>query len=251
METLPVIQNFFGKPVRFFKADIVGTWGGYDTPLRLETWMIPFPDFCSALGQEEKEVRRKIRLDDEVYKGLYSTELILDRTNSQRRHTLLMAYEMCQLIVAKLETSRIKDPVKQAMVIAFQQRLMIAFHLLRTGKIRPVRWDIGKDIPAEYLDILSLPMGREHRKTVQELAEREGKSLQHTYRRLQSLRGGNAITKKGTPKRRRSDAGAYRKTSAYKTVEFVYCQHPKLLKKEIARIAGVPYGKVVRWLRAA
>lgn len=252
MNTLPIIQTFFDKPVRFFKAEIAVSWGGYDNPPSImQTWGIPFPDFCEAIGHDEKNLKRKIKLDDAVYKELYWTETIWDRTNSQRRRTALMAYEMCQMIIAKLETSRIKDPAIREMITRFQRWVIFAFHLIRTGKLRGVRWNMGKDIPSEFLRILSLPSGSETHKAVLEQAQKEGKCEQRVYKKLQQVRGSNSITSKGIPKKSPSTKGAYRNTLEFKTVEFIYCQLPTLQKKEIARISGVTYAKGVRWLRAA
>jgi hypothetical protein len=96
---LPIIQNFFGRPVRFFKAEfwveIEKGLGGYRTPpILISSWGIPFPDFCDAIGQDKKEVRRKIKLDKEVYEGLYITVPIPDALG-RLRPTILMAQEMC------------------------------------------------------------------------------------------------------------------------------------------------------------
>jgi len=53
------------------------------------------------------------------------------------------------------------------------------------------------------------------------------------------------------PRKTRSDKGDYRKTDDYRTIEFIHCQLPKLEKKEIARITGITYNKVLRWTRVA
>jgi len=54
MNTMPIIQNFFGTPVRFFKTEFELRLGGYDTPPIIQSYGIPFPDFCKAIKQEEK-----------------------------------------------------------------------------------------------------------------------------------------------------------------------------------------------------
>jgi len=50
----PIIQNFFGKPVRFFKADFrIEEHSRYTNapPMNfmLETWAIPLPDYSQAI----------------------------------------------------------------------------------------------------------------------------------------------------------------------------------------------------------
>jgi DNA-binding transcriptional ArsR family regulator len=203
MNTMPIIQSFLGSPVRFFQAEFAPTWGGYYTPPSFDTWAIPFPDFCEAIRQEEKEVRRKIKLDDEVFSGLYRTEAIIDRKGIQRRATILMAYEMCLLIIAKLQTSRIKDPSLRANIIRFQQWIMGIFYMIRTRRLRPARWAKLIDVDQKYLPLLSIPSGRDHKKQVIELAQAENKSLQTIYRHLKSIRRSNIITRKGQPRRTR------------------------------------------------
>lgn len=83
-----------------------------------------------------------------------------------------------------------------------------------------------------------------------------GKTKQTGYRHLESHRKAMGLPKPNTkltgkPRRQRSDKGSYMKTAEYRTVEFIHSQMPTLEKKDIARIAGVTYGKAVRWTRAA
>ena len=299
---LPIIQNFFGRPVRFFRAefwveldhhhDSPGMRGHNDPPsgvpgkelnchngspgqkledhddppgqglhchndntglnkILIKTWAIPLPDYANAVGYEETLIRRIIRLNPDSFRDFYRTEFIPDRVTGQRRKTILMAIEMCDALTMRLQASRIKDPETRQRVINFQRWIIIAFHLLRTGRVRPVRWCLDREIPPEYIEALGMPSGRERRKLIQEIAKREGKSEQQIYRRLQNLSGSNTITRSGKPKRSPSHKGAYMNTDDYRSVVFVYTQWPEMKKKEIARVTGVSYGRVLRWLRAA
>lgn len=255
MTTLPIIQTFFDKPVRFFKTSFELEIRGHDAPqssrkVIIETWAIPFPDYCRAIEKPEKDIRRMINLNDEVFRPFYCTEQIMDAVGRVRT-TILMAQEMCDMLTARLETSRIKDPAMKAMVINFQKNLMYAFHMLRTGRLRAAHWNHGAEVPPKYMRALSLTSGRDLRDTVMELALADGISTTSMYRRLQTVRGSNAITSKGTPKKRKCTAGAYKKTDAYKAVEMCKCQLSTMTNKQIAEATGVSYGKVTRWLRAA
>jgi hypothetical protein len=256
MNTLPIIQTFFNKPVRFFKTDfwpeLCHRYGDKDTrKYLLETWAIPLIDFAEAVDYPRQKIHEIINRNIESFQDYFKTESIVDRGGTKKRATLLLALEMCDALTMRLQASRIQDPVARERVIHFQRWVPIAFHIIRTGKLRGVRWNIGQDIPKEMLQILSLPPGRETHEAVKEMAEKENKSEQQIYRRLQQTRGSNAITRKGIPKKERFTKGAYRNTPEFKTVEFIHCQLPMLKKKETARIAGVAYGKVLRWLRAA
>jgi hypothetical protein len=76
MDTLPVVQNFFGKPVRFFKADF---WveehcrNDNAPPMNfmLETWAIPLPDYAKAIGYGVEHIWRIIQRSDETFAGFY------------------------------------------------------------------------------------------------------------------------------------------------------------------------------------
>lgn len=256
MNTLPIIQNFFGRPVRFFRAEFMPELDCHNgspglNKYLLKTWAIPLPDYAEAIGYGDESILKIIQRNKEVFEGFYTYESIPDRTTGQRRRTLLMAIEMCDGLNMKLHTSRIKDPSVREMVIRFQRWVLFAFHLLRTGKVRPVRWCLDREIPPEYLEALGMPSGRQRRKLIKEIAGREGKSEQQIYRRLQKLSGANTVTRKGRPKRSPSHKGAYKKSLDYQSVLFAYTQWPGMAKKDIARVTGVSYGKVCRWLRAA
>lgn len=251
MNSLPIIQTFFDTPVRFFKAEFaIEMRSRHGVPILIETYAVPFPDFCRAVSYREDKIRALINRSNEVFKPFYKIELIPDALGRLQK-TIVMAQEMCDMLMIKIEPSRIKDVEKRTMIIDFQKWVMYAFHLIRTGRLRPARWNPGENFSSDYLGLLSLPPGRETKKAVLELVEKESKSYQTIYRRLQKVRGSNAITGKGLPKKTRSDKGRYCSTPEFKTVEFIFCQNPKLEKKEIARIAGVPHHRATRWLRAA
>lgn len=259
MDALPVIKPFFGKPVRFFKTsfevEIEAELMGRNTPsasekITIETWAIPFPDYCAAIDRPEKDIRRMIRISDEVFSPFYRIENILDRNSVQKRGTILMAQEMVNGLTLKLSTSRISDPEARARVVNFQRWVMIRLGLIRSGRVRPVRWNIGEDVPPEYIEALGLPSGKEASEAVGAIAEKEGKSRATIYRRLQTIRGTSAVTAKGRPRRTRADKGRFIGTPEHRAVMDAIREHPNLTKKEIARMAGVPYPKVIRWTRA-
>lgn len=261
MEQVPVIQTFFNRPVRFFKTEFEMEIGGHDAPqssrkntelrghddppalrsFHMETWVIPFPDFCRAINYDERALKRVIERSDEVFKPFYRKERILDMGGVQHRETILMTYEMCQLLVAKLETSRIKDPETKAMVINFQRWVMFIFHLIRTHKLRPTYWKPTKAVLDEYERVLLLPMGVDAGKEVKALAEKHGKSLQQEYRRLQKVRGSNAITSKGKPKKSPSTKGKHKMPEEAQKIIDTANANPGLTNKEIWEKSGTTY----------
>lgn len=285
MNTLPVVQTFFGKPVRFFKAEFqvemnhhnggsfienpteMGSRNG--TPsvknitethprngdasigfFTLETWAISLPDYCRAIGYPVKKIFDLIQRSKEVFDGFYRQEIIPD-TLGRRQKSILIAVEMCDMLTAKLHTSRIKDPKTRAAVIQFQRWVILMFGLIRRGRLRPVRWIQGKEAPPEYLAVLSLPSGRETRKAVLILAEKNNITEQQVYRRIQKLTGTNIITVKGKPRRTRSDKGSYRNSSEYQQVLEYRQTHTQAMGAEIKRALdlSVSAARINGWIR--
>ena len=269
MNTLPVVQTFFGKPVRFFKAEFQvenHRYGGtsienaseerhhHDASPRinftLETWAIPLPDYASAIGYPARVIRRMIHLNNDIFDGFYRHETIYD-AQAHRQRTILMAVEMCDMLTARLQASRIKDPETRAAVIRFQRWVIMMFGLIRRRRLRPVRWIQGKEAPPEYLAVLSLPSGRETRKAVLILAQKNNITEQQVYRRIQKLTGTNIITVKGKPRRTRSDKGSYRNSSEYQQVLEYRQTHPQAMGAEIKRALdlSVSAARINGWIR--
>jgi len=255
MNTLPIIQTFFDKPVRFFEAEFtpeMHSYNGNASPIKklLETWAIPLPDYARAIGYPIPKIFEMIKRNIGVFEGFYRTEPIPDSLGRMQQ-TIIMAVEMCDGLNMKLHTTRLKDPNVREMVTRFQRWVLFAFHLIRTGKLRGVRWNIGKEIPSEILRILSLPSGRETSNAVKEFSEKEGISKAQGYHRLQQVRGSNSLTVKGIPKRSPSFKGTTKhpaerqKALAYKN------EHPKAGGKEIKEKLGVIVSRntINTWIR--
>ena len=233
---LAIIQSFLDRPVRFFKTNFEvdlrhhndatgqkledhndppgqpenGTeMGGHDAPpisgrkFSFETWAIPLEDYAAAVGYQGTLIRRMIRLNIDSFRDFFQIEAVLDRTAAQRRKTILMAVEMCETLTMRLQASRIRDAEIRARVIRFQRWVPIVFHMIRTRKLRPVRWNKGIDLDSKYLPLLSIPSGRAHSERIGELAQAEGKSRQTIYRHLKAVRGTNIITGRGVPRKTR------------------------------------------------
>lgn len=270
MDILPVVQNFFGKPVRFFKAEFqVEThhrYGGTSIEnqtethscytnasyanFTLETWAIPLPDYSQAIGYPTAQIFDLIKRNKETFAGFYRQETIPDALG-RRQNTILMAVEMCDMITAKLHTSRIKNPETRAAVIQFQRWVILMFGLIRRGRLRPIRWIQSKEAPPEYFAVLSLPSGRETRRAVLALAKKDNITEQQVYRRIQKFTGTNMITAKGMPRRHRSDKGLYRSSSEYQQVLEYRQVHPKAMGAEIRNALGlrVSAGRINYWIR--
>jgi len=266
----PVIQNFFGKPVRFFKADFwveehshngnapiensIEEHCRYDNapPLNfmLETWAIPLPDYAKAIGYGVEHIWRIIQRSDETFSGFYRHETIYD-AQAHRQRTTIMAVEMCDMLTAKLHTSRIKDPETRAAVIRFQRWVIMMFGLIRRGKLRPARWPKDYNAPSSYLTLCSIPSGRDLAEAVAALAKEEKRSETTIYRRLQKMTGENVTTRKGVPRRTRSEAGSHRQRSEYQQALEYKRTHPKAGGAEIRQACGlsVSASRVNAWLR--
>jgi hypothetical protein len=271
METQkPVIQTFFGKPVRFFKADFwVEENHHYDgAPLQntteergrndpspivnflLETWAVPFPDFCRAIGYEERAIRLMISRNADAFHGFYRHETIYD-AQAHRQRTIIMAVEMCDMITARLQASRIKDPETRAAVIRFQRWVIMMFGLIRRGKLRPARWPKDYNAPSAYLTLCSMPSGRDLTAAVAALAQKENRSETTIYRRLQKMTGENVTTRKGIPRKTRSEAGVHHKRPEYQQALDYKRKHPKAGGAVIRQACGllVSASRINAWLR--
>jgi len=277
MNKMPIIQNFFGTPVRFFKTEFdmemtphyegsspklvlemgsrkmtpstskkdVAMGCRYNTPsgakISIQTWAIPLPDFCKALNQNPFNITRMIKGNSDVFEGLYRTEKIADALG-RMQPTFLMALEMCQMLVAKLHTSRLKDPQIKALVVGFQRYLTFTFYLINTRQLRPARWPKnGEAIDPRYLHSLSIPSGCEHKVLIQAIAKEEDFSENTSYRRAHKVRGSNIITAKGKPRRTRSDSGKHTMPEEYKKVIDTLIANPGKSANEIHRISKTRY----------
>lgn len=220
MDTRPIIQSFFGTPVRFYKTTFEVEMRSRNMTSRakigsryvtqsldkftVETIAIPLPDFCSALGLKEHGLRQMIRLSEETFKDLYRTEQIPDALGRMRK-TIILSQEMVDGLVFKLHTSRIKDPNTRVQVVDFQRWIMLTVGLIRRGKFKVTRDLAGafKQAPPEYRDLLSLPSGRDLARMVHIQASAEGIRPETVYRKLRLIRGGNVVKESGEPRKKR------------------------------------------------
>lgn len=266
----PIIQNFFGKPVRFFKADFrvemnhrnggapienmteMGSRNGTPCAMKftLETWAIPLPDYCRAIGYPEPKIRDMLKRNKEAFEDFYKAELVHDSLG-RLQSTILMAVEICDMITARLQASRIKDPATRSAVIRFQRWVIMMFGLIRRGKLRPARWPKERDVPANYLALCSLPSGRDLKEAVLALAKQEERHPATIYRRLQKFTGENTTTRKGVPRRTRSEAGSHRQRPEYQMVLDYKREHPKAGGTEIRQACNLSASasRINAWMR--
>lgn len=228
MENKPVVQNFLGKPVRFYKT----TFGVEMTPrntgssmreayskqtemrgrnapssrniFTVETYAIPFPDFCQAIGYDERSVTKLIRSSRDVFEGLHRVEKIPDSLG-RIQSTIMLSQEMADGLVFKISTSRIKDEATRNQVIDFQRFIMLTIGLIRRGKLKMTH-DLATSFscPPDYQNLLTLPSGRDLKRAVGVVADREGISAETVYRKLRRLRGSNVINSRGIPRKQRA-----------------------------------------------
>jgi hypothetical protein len=245
MNQLPIIQTFFGKPVRFFEADFEIEMGGRNGPpssnkIILKTWATPFPDYCRAVGYQEREITKIINRNPDLFDGFFRLEVLPDSLGRLQK-TILMAQAMCDMITARLQASRIKDPATREMVIDFQRWVIFAFEAIRTGKLRPVRWHKGMDVRPEYMRILSLPCGAATMDAVKALAAVEKKSIQRIYRRLKDVRGTNAITARGIPRKSPSTSGSHKRPAEVDRILLFATANPAATNKKICALSDTAY----------
>jgi len=209
MDDRPVIQNFLGKPVRFFKDSFQ-----VELPLRegnlsvrvfaLKTYATPLPDFCSAIGCKESRVISLIESSREVFQGLYRTERLPD-IHGRIQPCILMAQELVEILISKILAAAGKDPLTRARMFKFQRWFMLTVGLIRNGKFQFIRNSFNqfKEATQEYRDILFLRSGHEIALRVKAIAEKEGVYPSTVYARLRQMRGGNVINGKGVPRKTR------------------------------------------------
>lgn len=221
MENRPIVQNFLGKPIRFYKTKFRLEIRGHNATqseaemrccnvtssthsFTLETLAIPFPDFCSALGYAEEAVRRIIDNSRDVFDGFYRHEIITDALGRNQK-TIILSQEMVDGLVFKLSTSRIKDPLIRSRVIEFQRWVVITIGLIRRGKLKMTH-DLATSFscPPDYQNLLMLPSGRDLKRAVGMVADKEGVSAETVYRKLRRLRGSNVINARGVPRKQRA-----------------------------------------------
>lgn len=209
MENKPVVQNFLCKPVRFYKAtfevEMTPCNGGSSYHnFNLETWAIPLPDFCKAIGYRSTKVTELIKSSSDVFQGLYRMEQIPDALG-RMQNTIVMAQEMVDGLVFKLHTSRIDDEQTRNQVIDFQRFIMLTIGLIRRGKLKMTH-DLAASFacPPDYQNLLMLPSGRDLKRAVGMVADKEGVSSETVYRKLRRLRGSNVINARGVPRKQRA-----------------------------------------------
>jgi hypothetical protein len=256
---VPIIQDFLGTPMRFFETsfhiDLTPPIGGhYDPqsypPYEMKTWAIPRSDFCRAIGIDETDIRRMINLSHEVFKPLYVKKSIPDALG-RYRPTVLMAREMCMLILARLHTSRIKDQDIRQTIISFQRWVMIMFNEIGKGRFRPARFLKPDEARTAYL-AGALGSGRaETYRAVSDLAAEEKRSPKTIYRRLQLVRGSNAITREEGRGDIGSDKGKKKHGLDYQLVMAYLFDHTRAKGREIKTALGLKTSacRINAWIR--
>jgi hypothetical protein len=103
-------------------------------------------------------------------------------------------------------------------------------------------------------EISRMPDGSARYAAVAKEAQRSGRSLQTVYRNVDMVRralGLQCITRKGVPRRTRSEAGSHRKRPEYQQAMDYRREHPKAGGAEIRQACGltVSASRVNNWLR--
>jgi hypothetical protein len=208
MDSRQVIQCFRGKPVRFFRATFETEINPQSESvsrqkLKIQTYAVPLIDLCNATGCDKALVMRHFEALKETYHGLFTNETLPD-TTGKSQPSILMAYEMVIGVASSLITSRIND-LSRARVIDFQRWVLQIISLIRRRKLQFFTnpYNVFKNAPAVYIEMLQMVSGAHLSRKVTIQAETEGITREQIYRRLHQMRGGNVITTKGVPRKMR------------------------------------------------
>lgn len=132
---------------------------------------------------------------------------------------------------------------------------------LATGTLKPSKWSQKDDLVSAARQILSLPEGRKRAALIVDLTAREECSPQNTYRIIYKATGERLKTRKGVPRKTRSEAGSHHQRPEYQAVMAFVAEHPEYLgkgnqhkqypKKAIRSILGlaVSEARINAWLR--
>ncbi len=142
-----------------------------------------------------------------------------------------------------------KQPKAKAYKIAVAH-LVYAF---MTGDLKPSKWSQRGDLVSAAKQILSLPEGRKRKQMIVDLAEREGLSLQQTYRKITMATGERLKGKTGKPRKTRSTKGSYKTRPEYIQVMTYLKAHPTAKGAEIKKVLNPPVTtpRINAWLREA
>ncbi|MDG6005521.1 MAG: hypothetical protein E3K29_06690 [Candidatus Brocadia sp.] len=239
VKIFPIITHFLGAPVRFFPMTFEiemrthyetssrdknqAMWSSsyqeircrYDTQsfnkIPIETWAIPFPDYCKSINYSEEAIKRIIKRNNDTFKTFYRVEPIPDALG-RIGETIIMAQEMVDGITFKLHTSRIKDPQTRERVIEFQKWVMIMLGMIRRGQLRPIRVPKDASIPHQVYDFLALKEYRGRGKFQKQACEALGWSQAKFYKMVDLARKSCDMLpelnkKTGQPRKPRLDKG--------------------------------------------
>lgn len=269
VKIFPIVTHFLDKPVRFFPMVFEIEMRGHNAPqpsfknskeigyhndtqswskkVVIETQAIPLPDYCTAIGVAENNIRRMINISNETFKSFYRIEPIPDALG-RIRETIIMAQEMVDGLTFKLHTSRIKDPQTRERVIEFQKWAMIMLGMIRRGQLRPIHIPKDASIPHQAWDFLALE-GRKIRGEFQKQARQELGWSRGKFYKMANL----ARQSIGMPpaKRPHKDKGSFVNRHEFKQVEEYLKDHTDAGGKAVKAALDIPVNvcTVRRWLR--
>ncbi len=270
----PIVTHFLNTPVRFFPMQVEREMGScnvtpspdknqamgsyYTTPshtkITIETQAIPLPDYARAIDYKEHGIRQMIAKNDDLFRQFYKTEIIPDSIG-RLQPTILMAVEMCDMLTAKLHTSRIKDPVVRSKVIEFQLWTMLIFGMIRLGQLRPVHVPKDASIPHQVYDFLALKEYKGRGKFQEKACKELGWHKSKFYKMVDLARKSCSIlpesTKKtGKPKKTRADKGSFVHLPEFQQVQEYLRLYPGAKGREIKRATGISFSEstINRWV---
>lgn len=120
-----------------------------------------------------------------------------------------------------------------------------------TGDLKPSKWSQRGDLVSAARQILSLPEGKKRKQMIVDLAEREGVSLQHAYRKITMATGERLKRKTGKPRKTRSTKGSHKNRPEYIQSMNYLKSHPTAKGAEIKKAVNIPVstGHINAWLR--
>lgn len=231
MEMLPMIRfSPSRKPVRIFPQPT-------DQGVKP---LVPLIDIAVGIGVHRNHLFRVVKRNPKLFEG-WVQPVTVTVTGSRRRNQdiLCATREGTIACLVKVSYDRIKDPVAQERIIAFQRWAICALTAIIEGR--------APDQPYDLTDCITLPAGRLRAAAVRHLSQTTGLKKTAIYQRIL-----NARKVAGLPPARLPRAGQPKNRDAYATAHTYWREHPMASPKTLiaeTRVT-VSYCTMTRWVRA-
>jgi DNA-binding phage protein len=184
---------------------------------------MPLIDIAEAIKVERTTLFQLVKRNPKVFEGwvrLVDVTSTNPRPKGGRPDLLCATREWLIGILVKVSCDRVKDPIAQERIIAFQRWAIKTLTAVMEGRL--------PEQPFDFVDILSLPGGRVRAQALRRIAQERGLSRSAIYKYLQHARAAAGLP--ATTRRRRSVCSALSHHERLQLQAFVYA----------SKRAGVP-----------